>query len=83
MDTQPVNKAEPRAIAKAVVEKGGTQKEPSDNPLTTIGIDICQISANALYFNIKRKDTEFFQTSIYKIDRVISELEEASKDPKT
>ena len=65
------------------MEKGGTQKEPSDNPLTTIGIDICQISANALYFNMKRKDTEFFQTSIYEIDRVISELEEASEDPET
>ena len=82
MNAQPIT-IEPRATAKAVVEKGGIRKKASDNPLTTMGIDICQISANMLYFNIKRKDTEFFQTSIYEIDRVIGELEEASEDPKT
>ena len=37
-------------------------------------IDICEISANALHFNMKRPGTEFFQTSLYEIDRLITDF---------
>ncbi len=36
---------------------------------------ICEISANAMHFNMKRKDNEFFMTSLYEIDRIIIERE--------
>jgi hypothetical protein len=45
-------------------------------PTTTPILNICQISANAFHYNMKRKENEFFQTSLYEIDRVINELEE-------
>jgi hypothetical protein len=43
---------------------------------------ICEISANAFHFNMKRADTEFFQTSLYEIDRVMEEVAER-EDPAT
>ncbi len=49
-------------------------KNPTDYPAGTAPIiNICQISANALHFNMKRPGTEFFQTSIYELDRIIDE----------
>ncbi|KAK6581227.1 hypothetical protein PZA11_005918 [Diplocarpon coronariae] len=36
-------------------------------------VPICEISANAFHYNMKRKETEFFQTSIYKVDRILKE----------
>ena len=44
---------------------------------------ICQISANAFHYNMKRKDTEFFQTSLYEIDRVLESLDENTEDQET
>jgi hypothetical protein len=38
------------------------------------GVRICKISTNALHFNIKRSNIEFFWTSLYEIDRIIEEV---------
>ena len=46
-----------------------TQFQPAKTPI----INICQISANALYFNMKRPGAEFFQISIYELDWLINE----------
>ena len=45
---------------------------PRDSPI----VDITAISAIAFYFNIYRKDNKVFITSLYEIDRIISEREE-------
>ena len=34
-------------------------------------IDICEISVNALHFNIRHSSTEFFCISLYEIDWII------------
>jgi hypothetical protein len=39
-------------------------------------IDIAVISAIGFYFNIYKKDNKVFITSLYKINRIISEREE-------
>ena len=39
-------------------------------------VDIAVISAIGFYFNIYRKNNEVFITSLYKINRIISEREE-------
>ena len=39
-------------------------------------VDIAAISAIAFYFNIYRKDNKVFITSLYEIDRIITEREE-------
>jgi hypothetical protein len=39
-------------------------------------VDIAVISAIAFHFNIYRRDNEVFITSLYKIDRIITEREE-------
>ena len=36
-------------------------------------LDICEISVNTLYYSIKRLNTKFFQTSLYKISRILEE----------
>ncbi len=36
-------------------------------------IDIYQITANAFHLNLKKKDNEFFTTSLYKIDWLLKE----------
>ena len=36
-------------------------------------LDICKIGANTLYYSMKRLNTEFFQTSLYKISRILEE----------
>jgi hypothetical protein len=36
-------------------------------------IDICQITTNAFHLNLKKKDNEFFTTSLYKIDQLLKE----------
>ena len=46
-------------------------------------IDICEISANALHFNMKRPDTEFFQTSLYEIDRILEDRTREEEDRDT
>jgi hypothetical protein len=47
-------------------------------------VNICQISANALHFNMKRPGIEFFQTSLYKLNRMIEEsLDNKVKDEET
>ncbi len=43
-------------------------------------IDICQITANAFHLNLKKKDNEFFTTSLYEIDRLLKECQE-TEDP--
>ncbi len=43
-------------------------------------IDICQITANAFHLNLKKKDNEFFTTSLYEIDRLLKERQE-TEDP--
>ena len=45
---------------------------PYNSPI----VDIAAISAIAFYFNIYRKDNKVFITSLYKINRIISEREE-------
>ena len=39
-------------------------------------VDIAAISAIAFYFNIYRKDSEVFITSLYEINRIINKREE-------
>ena len=56
------------------------RRHPRDYPgaapkLSSI-IDICEISTNVLYFNIKRPNTEFFQSSLYEIDRLLRDRNE-------
>jgi transposase InsO family protein/predicted aspartyl protease len=59
------------------------QQKAHDKPKVKPGpppkqvIDICEISANALHFNMKRPETEFFQTSLYEIDQLIRDREMA------
>ena len=36
-------------------------------------LDIYEISTNTLYYSIKRLNTEFFQTSLYKISCILEE----------
>ena len=36
-------------------------------------LDIYEISMNTLYYSMKRLNTEFFQTSLYKISRILEE----------
>ena len=36
-------------------------------------LDICEISVNTLYYNMKRLNTEFFQISLYKINHILEE----------
>ena len=36
-------------------------------------LDIYEISVNTLYYSMKRLNTEFFQTSLYKISRILEE----------
>ena len=47
------------------------QDSPESPPKRTL--DICEISANTLYYSMKRLNTEFFQTSLYKISRILEE----------
>jgi hypothetical protein len=47
---------------------------------TDKSIDICQISANAFHFIMKRSGTEFFQTSLYEIDRILDEADEDDEE---
>jgi hypothetical protein len=56
-----------------------TKREQSRNTsesTSTLCINICEISANALHYNMKRPNTEFFQTSLYEIDRLLDERED-------
>jgi predicted aspartyl protease len=46
-----------------------------DTPVSPPNLDICMISANALHYNMKRPNTEFFQTSLYEISRVLDDRE--------
>src|SRR4051812_9458891 len=54
------------------------KRKPSGMPPASVFI--CEISANAFHFNMRRRDTEFFQTSIYEIDRILQERYEP-EDP--
>ena len=36
-------------------------------------LDIYEISMNTLYYSMKRLNTEFFQTSLYKINYILEE----------
>ena len=58
----------------------GNQKTKSHCTEETPIINICQISANALHFNMKRPKVEFFQTSLYELDRLIDESENDDED---
>jgi transposase InsO family protein len=46
-------------------------------------IDIAEISAVGFHFNMYRKDNEVFVTSLYEIDRIISEKETLEEDKVT
>jgi hypothetical protein len=39
-------------------------------------IDIYEISINALYYQIKRLSIEFFQTSLYEINRILDDRDD-------
>lgn len=52
---------------------------PPKPPLDSI--DICEISANAFHFYLKRPQNEFFYTSLLEIERIIEDRE--SEDPDT
>lgn len=49
-------------------------------PPPTTTFQIALISANAFHFNLKRKENEFFTTSIYEIDRLIERKMEEDVD---
>ena len=51
------------------------------SPTPPRAIDICQISANAFHYQMKRKENEFFIADLYQIDRLIEERE--GEDPET
>ena len=65
----------PRKLLKEVgVQHTNTPKPlPSSDPSA---VDIAAISAIGFYFNIYRKDNKVFITSLYEINRIISEREE-------
>lgn len=47
-------------------------RNPSDSyPSHVRPVQICEISANAFHFQMKRPENEFFQTSLYEIDRIL------------
>ena len=52
----------------------------STTPIRHPTIDICEISANALHYNMKRPQTEFFQTSLYEIDKILSSRDREDED---
>ena len=70
-------KIQPRQASKRKKKRktrasGPRPSVPKTVPKTSSNF-ICQISANAFHFNMKRKGTEFFQTSIYEIDRILQD----------
>ena len=73
MDKELKNTSDPK-LAKPI----RLQNAP-ETPLSA-NFKICEISANTLYFNIKRPTNEFFQTSLYEIDRIIKEVSTAKPE---
>lgn len=69
----PANPTDPPVPAKSAV---------SPVPLRTSGHHrIAFISANGLHFNMKRKENEFFTTTLYEIDRVLEYKRSLKDDP--
>ena len=75
----------PPTLSTSKVRRMPNSCRPDAAPASTMskGLDICMISANAFHFNMKRATSEFFTTSVYEIDRVIEEKEQADEDPDT
>ncbi|OBT81225.1 hypothetical protein VE02_10361 [Pseudogymnoascus sp. 03VT05] len=59
-------------------------EEPSLPPAKSVPsftpVQICEISANAFYYEMMRNDSEFFQTSIYEMDQIIQDKESEEDD---
>src|SRR5450631_538852 len=56
------------------------EQQRSDIDKQLVTLDIAAISAPAFHINLKKKSNEFFTTSLYEIDRLITEKREERLD---
>jgi hypothetical protein len=67
----------PRSVAPSPVKSVGVSVQLR----SVVHPRIALISANGLHFNMKRKENEFFTTTLYKIDRVLEDKRFLEDDP--
>jgi transposase InsO family protein len=67
----------PRSVAPSPVKS----VEVPVQPRSVVHPRIALISANGLHFNMKRKENEFFTTTLYEIDRVLEDKHFLEDDP--